>query len=359
MPHPLARGMVCCAGAILLGVAAQRATFAQYYSQTPPAASVSTSPVYVDPVITELGVEPVFVYPDAPHGPTMAPGYYEECPIEDGYAAAPSASRLPPGTRDGVFQKVNFTSLWMPNLGGEDGMGITQFKTDVVFGFPFLERETPLIITPEYGVQFIDGPSAIDVPPRLHDASVDFHHFRPVSDYWTFDAAVTVGAYADDHSFDSSEAVRVSGRAVGIYQSNPELQWIVGVMYVNRANATWLPAVGFIYATEDTRWEAIFPRPRYAWRTWSAGPPGVDERWWYVQGEFGGGIWAVERSSGTSDRLSYSDLRVLLGTERKQIGGLSRRWEVGYVFGREIEYASAPATFDLGDSLFVRSVLTY
>ena len=95
-----------------------------------------------------------------------------------------------------------------------------------------------------------------------------------------------------------------------------------------------------------------------AWRL--PGSVNGDERWWYIGGEFGGGIWAIERPSTTMlDVVSYSDLRVLVGYERKIIGGLSRRFEFGYVFDREIDFESATPDVSLDDTFFVRAGATY
>ncbi len=44
------------------------------------------------------------------------------------------------------------------------------------------------------------------------------------------------------------------------------------------------------------------------------------------------------RNGDKSASPTYNDFRILLGIERKVAGGLSRRVEVGYVFGRELEY---------------------
>jgi len=88
--------------------------------------------------------------------------------------------------------------------------------------------------------------------------------------------------------------------------------------------------------------------------------PGLDERWLYVGGEFGGGAWAVERASGAPDELDVTDWRVFVGVERKIVGGLSRRVEVGYVFSRTLEYASDPDNeISLDDTLMLRAGITY
>ena len=87
--------------------------------------------------------------------------------------------------------------------------------------------------------------------------------------------------------------------------------------------------------------------------------PGTDERWFYIGGEFGGGAWAVQRTDGTNDRLDITDWRIFLGLERRIIGGLSRRIEVGYVFSRTLEYESDGKEVDLPETMMLRAGLTY
>jgi hypothetical protein len=265
---------------------------------------------------------------------------------------------IPPGARKSFFQKVNFGAAWMPRF-ESDSVGMTELNTSIVTAVPFPRFNQPLMITPEYTVRFLDGPDFIDVPSRLHDAELKFNHIRRVADRWVFNGAVTLGVYADDHSFGGEDAFRVSGRALGIYEASAASKWIVGVVYLNRAGTPVVPAVGYVYWTEDLKIDVVVPQPKIAWRTWSCGAPGYDERWFYLQGDFGGGIWAVARANGAPDTLSYSDLRVIFGTERKQIGAISRRWEVGYVFNRELEYDSVGSDIEIDDSLFVRAVFTY
>ncbi|TWT67601.1 hypothetical protein Pla123a_41570 [Posidoniimonas polymericola] len=268
-----------------------------------------------------------------------------------------SESMLPPGTRAGFFQKLNVWSEWMPRL-EDDSVGVTGLGADVVFGVPLLSRETPLIITPGYHVNFLSGPDFVDLPSRVHDAQIDFHHFRKLSDNWLFDGAVTLGVYADDYNFDNSDAFRVTGRALGVRDFHNNWKGVVGVVYLNRAGYSVVPAAGLMYDCGDLKLDLVFPRPRLAVRTYNA-CPGCDERWVYLQGEFGGNRWAVRRDSGLDDTLAYRDLRVLIGTERKLVGGVSRRWELGYVFSREIEYEDSAFEASLDDSLFVRGGLSY
>ena len=296
--------------------------------------------------------DPAFTQVDSPGLPSADPYGVESD------SAAGDKSLLPPGTRDGVFQKINLQAAWLPRF-ESDSLGFTDLKANVVLGLPLFTRETPLVITPQYQIHYTDGPTMVDVPPRLHDAQIEFRHFRRLNDCWIFEGAITPGYYADDYSFDTGDAFRLSGRAMMIYESSPEWKWILGAAYVNAAGYAVLPIAGAAYDVGDFKAELVFPRPRIAWRLASSAAPGLDEQWVYVLGEFSGDRWAVERTSGANDVLSYSDWRIVLGYERKIVGGLSRTFEVGYVFNRELEYESTIGDIEIDDTLMVRMGLTY
>lgn len=268
-----------------------------------------------------------------------------------------ATSLFPPGTRKGFFQKLNLSTEYLPRF-ENDSLGITSLGANVVFGVPFPKPQTPLLITPEYRVRFLDGPDFTDVPTQVHEASIDFHHFRKWNDHWLFDAAVTLGVYADEDSLGDDDAFRVTGRAIGIYDFHNGWKGILGVVYLNRANLSVVPAVGLMFDSGDTKIDLVFPRPRIAWRLPGSRPPS-DEHWVYLSGELGGNIWAVKRASGIDDNLSYGDARVLIGYERKMIGDWSTRYELGYVFNRELEYDSEGFESELDDTLFVRAAWAY
>jgi len=267
---------------------------------------------------------------------------------------------LPPGTRDGVFQKIYLNGTWLPAIEDEpDALGLSEVDFGVVFGFPMLRRDTPLLVTPQAGIHFLENAAALDLPSTLYDTAVEFRHLRKFGGGpWAMDVAATVGYYSDFEQ-SSSDALRVSGRGLAVYQSSPSAKWLLGVAYLNRAGASVLPVFGAILEpSPDLRVELLFPRPRVAWRT--AASVTNDQRWVYVGGEFGGGVWSVTRpSTDDLDLVSYSDWRVLAGYERKVIGGLTRKIECGYVFNRELEFDEDSSETALDDTLFIRGGVTY
>lgn len=306
-------------------------------------------------------IYPVTPPPNTPVVTIPAPGDVAFPTPDVSPNVSPSGLRpwFPPGGRQTFFQKAKFTADYLPRF-GDDGLGMTDAELDVVFALPFLTVETPLLITPFYIARFLDGPVTPDVPPRLHDAAITFQNIRPINDRWLAMFDVTVGQYADDASFGSSEATRVTGGGAGVYRSSDRWKWVLGATYVDRINTKILPIAGFVYTpNDDYEYNLVFPVPKISRRLPWSEAPGLDERWAYIGGEFGGGKWAVRMDDGTTDRLDITDWRVFIGLERRIVGGLSRRIELGYVFLRKLEYQEVGSEVDLSDTLMVRGGLTY
>ena len=171
---------------------------------------------------------------------------------------------------------------------------------------------------------------------------------------WAIDVAVKPGMHSDFKS-SQSRALRVEGRGMAFFDWTPTTKLVLGVVYLDRRDVSLLPAAGVIWTPhDDLSFELVAPRPRIAWRFMQCVEPECVEHWAYVAGEFGGGEWAIRRSSGADDVVTYRDYRIILGVERKVIGGIKSRLEVGYVFGRELEYASATPDFSADDTLMLR-----
>ena len=113
----------------------------------------------------------------------------------------------PPGARAGVFQKLTLTNTWLA-WGGGDDLGINSLDLRTVLAFPFPTEDSPLIVTPGFGVHYLDGPVTVDLPPRLYDAYVQFRWMRQFTPRFGFDAAVTPGVYSDFQK-GNDEALRI------------------------------------------------------------------------------------------------------------------------------------------------------
>jgi hypothetical protein len=286
-------------------------------------------------------------------------------PADSGYSVTTEPdlkkSLIPLGSRDGFFQRAKFSATWIPQL-ESTSLGWTDLRTEVVTALPFFTRENPIIITPSYELHFLEAPTGVPLPPRLHDAAVDFHIFRVFDNHWIADFAVQPGLYSDDYSFDSSESLRINGRAVGVYAPTVDVKWALGVTYLDGGGwAKVVPIAGVIWTpTDDVEYQILFPTPRAAWRLPNSAIPGLDEQWVYVMVEYGNSAWAFQQSDGTPDVLASRDFRLIFGWERKIVGGIFHKVEAGYVFGRDIKVASmGDNDISLDSSLLLRAGISY
>jgi hypothetical protein len=300
---------------------------------------------------------PGAVYLDGPPAQELPPGV----PLYPGTTEPDlRASLTPPGARNGFFQQANFWADEIPQF-GYNNLGWTDLHADVVTALPFFTRENPIIITPSYQLHFLDSPIGFDLPPRLNDAAIDFHAFRVFENHWIADVAVQPGLYADDHSFGDSEALRFTGRAVGVYAPTIDLKYALGVTYLDGGWSKVVPVAGVIYKpNDDVEYDLVFPTPKIAWRLPWTNIPGRDERWIYVRMDYGNSAWAFKDANGTDDVLDYRDYRLILGVERRIVGGFSHHAEIGYVFNRDMKIASVGANeITMASSLVARVGISY
>ncbi len=258
--------------------------------------------------------------------------------------------------RDGFFQKLSINGTWL-YPGTEDAdIGFTDIETFGMFALPFPIVEWPLVITPGYNMHLLDGPEITDLPPRLHDAYVDFMWLPTFVHRWTALMSVTPGYYSDFQVSDS-DAFRLTGKGLVIFDANPRLQLVGGVLYLGRDNLKLLPVGGAIWRpTDDFAFELIFPKPKLAVRLNHG--PGF-EHWLYGTAEYGGNTYVVERTGGTHDKVTYQDFRLLVGWERRLNYGAGFRLEAGYVFGRQVDFISQAGDFEPGDTVLLRAGITF
>lgn len=167
----------------------------------------------------------------------------------------------------------------------------------------------------------------LDIPSTLYDASIDFRHLRKFGDGpWAMDVSVAVGYYSDfEAKLRRRHPREPSGRGPAVYESVPGSNGSSASPISTVPELTILPVAGLIVEPTTmprTRIDLIFPRPRFSWQTAASTPE--DERWFYVGGEFGGGIWTVTRPSNDAiDNISYSDIRLVVGFDSQDASAAS------------------------------------
>jgi hypothetical protein len=271
--------------------------------------------------------------------------------------AATIVAGPPAGVKSGPLQRVEVQGTYLPDLGG-DGLQVIDLEHSFTIGLPFPDRDSPLLITPGFDVHFLSGETTTDLPGTLYDTYISVRWLRRLNDKILLNSSVAPGWYSDWQT-NNTNALRAPAQSLIIYDWTEHVQLIAGIVYLDRDDLKFLPALGIIYKPNDRfRLEAVMPRPRIAWRIRKSLQ---SEDWLSISGEFGGGQWAVERADGREDILASRDYRLILGIERKNlVGNLGSRIELGYVFGRTFEYRiSDDPDYEPGSTMLIRGGVIY
>ena len=299
-------------------------------------------------------------------GPRIAPTGYE-LPTPDEWPArleppppAPPLSwrptYVPPGAKSGALQQALLRATYLPRLENDSGFGMTDVVKQFTFALPPFVYGSPILVTPGLTMHFLDGPGSLDLPNDVHTIELEFRYLKQLGPRWGIDVAAAPSYYGD-FANDSSDAWRVTGRALAAWDWTPTTKLVFGTVILGRDDFFAVPAVGAILTpAPEIRAELIIPRPRLKYRL---ADDGIAAHWAYLGGEFGGNTWAIDRTGGIADKFTYSDLRLVVGYERAAVRGLSARAEAGWVFDREIEYRSGIPGFSPADTFMLRGEVSY
>jgi hypothetical protein len=155
-----------------------------------------------------------------------------------------------------------------------------------------------------------------------------------------------------DFEDSARDGVRFPGHAVGIVHMNDALDLVGGVDYLDRDDYKILPVIGYSWHSENfPNWnvDMVFPRPRVQFAV------NGSERL-YVGGLLGGGTWDIEMPGDVNDVMTYRDFRLLFGHEQLKDDGSVSGFELGYVFGRKVEFRSSPQDYTFDDAFIIRWV---
>ena len=264
------------------------------------------------------------------------------------------------------LQQISVEHTHLFGDGSANELQVDRLELAATFGVPiFANPDTPLLITPGFAFNWLEGPptdSGADLPPRVYDAYLDTAWYPRFSEFLGADLGVRTGVWTDFHAV-NSDSLRILGRGLGVIKLSPKMDVHVGVWYLDRNHIKLLPAGG-VHWRPNSEWDAflVFPNPKVRKRFINIGS---SQWWWYVAGEYGGGRWTIERdpagvAGAIDDDIDYNDIRAILGVEFETQTRMHGRFEVGYVFDREILYDSGePPEYNLDDTVMLRAGIDF
>jgi hypothetical protein len=303
--------------------------------------------------------------PPVPYAPPPAPTFVQPGP---GIAPSPSPFQYQPAPGDitmnsenywtktqKFLQELSFEYTYLYGRGSDpNDLGINAAEVTSTFAFPmFGHIETPLLVTPGFEVDWLQGPSGVaELPPQVYDAYLDFAWYPHPYPWMGFELGLRTGIYSDFHVL-NSESLRLMGRAAASLSVSPTMDIVLGAAYLDRLDVKLLPVAGVYYRpTPDWDMYLVFPNPKV--RNFIAAV-GSTKWWWYAAGEYGGGSWTTELTTG-ENQFDYNDIRVIGGLEWETQTQIHGHLEIGYVFNREIIYRHHPPTnIDPDDTFMLRA----
>lgn len=233
-----------------------------------------------------------------------------------------------------------------------------------LFGFDFrsvspttLPQASTLTMNTGWGITWLNGPNSTDLPPQLFHVTIDIGGITTINDEWAVDLAITPAWYTDWVNR-RPEAFRLGGRGAWYYRFDESVQIAAGFVYLNRDDIPALPVVGVVLGNQESgrRYELVFPRPKMAWRIHETE---TADHWFYVNGELGGGSWAIKRLDRTPDVVTYRDYRLMSGFEFRRKKGRRGAIEAGWLFSRALESRTGRGDYDPQDAFITRLWLDY
>lgn len=283
------------------------------------------------------------------------PSLYEEMPPPAPWLSL-RPSYLHRDSKSGSLQEALGRATYLPRLSNASGFGMTDLTKSVTLALPPFIAGSPILFTPAYTLHLLDGPGSIDLPGQVHTIDLQFGYMKQVTPRLGMDLSLGPSYYGD-FANDSSQAWRLTGRALFAWNWTPYSKIVFGGLLLGREDFYAMPVAGWLWTPNpDLRAELVIPRPRVYWRVYNDGEL---ERFVYLGGEFGGNTWAIDRTGNVPDKFTYSDLRAVVGLQRKMRGGLNGRFEAGWVFNREIEYRSGIPGFTPNDTFLLRGEVSY
>jgi hypothetical protein len=251
-----------------------------------------------------------------------------------------------------ALQSASVSGGYMGDVGGGGGLSSSYLDLSIGSGIPLGSFDNILGVTPRFRVDWIDADASIDVPSTVYQFELQFFYRRPICDRLSAMMIFSPSVRSDLST--SDDAFRVFALGLLNWECIPDrLTLSGGAVYLGRADIPVLPAIGVLWTPNRlTRLDLRFPTSRLSRRLAKDG--GRSETWAYVSAGLGGNTWAVTRDSLTTDEVSLRDFSLRMGIERVVDGGGGCFADVGYAFGRRLEYESDDSEVKLDDAVLFR-----
>jgi len=271
-------------------------------------------------------------------------------------------ANVPDGRRAGMFQGATIGVSYLPDLGSH-GFEMTQVRIGASFGLPAPMKNSFFLLSPSFEPTFVRWDGREPFPNTLYSASFGCMLIRKINERWSTMALVGPRWCSDGK--ETQSAVRCSLMGGMTWTKSPQWQFRFGVVYSNRNDSfNVLPFGGLIWTpNEDWKYELMAPMLKVSQRCqyFQQILPRQSEatHWRYAGIGFGGGTWAIESVNKQPDVANYTEFSVVLGLESERMKRTAWKTEIGYVFGRSMNFEKdTMCKFNISDSIVLRATLS-
>ena len=210
--------------------------------------------------------------------------------------------------------------------------------------------------TAQGGVRLWEGPTAVDLPGAVYQLGWDFKLATPLAGPWSLQLGFNPSINTDFADSLGREAINLDANAMLFYRASPQLMWVLGAGYWDRVDNILIPYAGAVWNPNDL-WEfrLLFPKARASYFLGNIGPAA---HWIYATGEYHVESYQIDSPGIGRNQVQIQDWRVGLGL-RSDHGWFDKSLEVGYVFGRQVEFLRATPGFDIKDSFMIRYAVRF
>jgi Domain of unknown function (DUF6268) len=207
--------------------------------------------------------------------------------------------------------------------------------------------------TPQAGVRLWDGPGMPNLPGSVYRMGWDLTLATPIVGLWSMQIDFNPSINTDFQSSLGRQAFNLDGNAMLFYRASPQWMLVLGAGYWDRVDKIILPYAGVVWNPND-RWEfrLLFPKSRISY---FVGNIGNAAHWLYGSGEYHVESYQIQQT-GVSDRqqIQIQDWRLAVGLRSEHVM-YDKFVEVGYVFGRNVEFLNTTPGFNMNNTVMLRA----
>ncbi len=211
--------------------------------------------------------------------------------------------------------------------------------------------------TPQLGARWWEGPGVPSLPAQVYRLGWDFTLATPLQGPWSMQLDFNPSVNSDFDDSLGREALNFDGNAMLFYRTSPQLMWVLGAGYWDRVDNIVIPYAGVVWNPNDL-WEfrLLFPKAR---ASYFLGNIGTAAHWIYATGEYHVESYQIAMPGlGTREQVQIQDWRIGLGL-RSDHGWFDKSFEIGYVLGREVDFANGTPGFDIKDTFMIRYAVRF